>query len=129
METTILLAKVLGIYMTVAGLVVLFRNQHYLTALRAVAESQATRFFVGIFAFIASIFYVLAQRDWSSFPAGLVTFMGWALLIKSLCYINLSNAQVGRWVEKLGRNGRSKIAGAVALVAGVYLLNFGFGMY
>ena len=128
MELTILLSKVLGIYLVTMGLVMIIRRDHFMFIVNTFPEERLLRFMVGVIAFIAGIFLILTHNDWSTVPAGIVSFMGWAMTFKALVYMNLSDRAIKKWVGKINVPGRYIWGGILSVLLGVYLLNFGFGL-
>ncbi|MDO8565500.1 MAG: hypothetical protein Q7R67_02685 [bacterium] len=127
MELTILLARVFGVYFLMMGLIMLVRRQHFLSVLNSLPELPAVRFMMGIFLFIGGNFLIQTHHDWSTGPKIIVSLLGWVMIVKSLVLINLSESGIRKWV-KMVSGGRYRISGVLALVVGIYLLNFGFAL-
>lgn len=123
-----LLAQVFGIYFSVVGLMILIRRNHFRSVMNGFAEAGTTRFMFGLIMFVAGLFLIRTHHDWSTLPAAIISLMGWAITIKSLLHMNLSDNAVKKWIG-MTRNG-SKIvtASIVSLIIGIYLLNFGFAL-
>jgi len=130
MELTILLSKVFGIYFLVMGLFLVFHRGWFKTVVSSFAEMPALRFMMGLVMLIGGLFLIVSHQDWSSFAAGFISFLGWAVAVKALLYMNLTNNGVRRWT------GWFKVGGAYGLVAGLlyialglYLTNFGYAWF
>ncbi len=127
MELTILLSKVFGIYFLVMGALLLLRRGMFKSVVTAFAEAPALRFMMGLILFIGGIFMVVSHQDWSSFSAGFVSFLGWAVGVKGLLYMNLSNGAVKKWAGFAKLNGPyAWVAGLLYIALGLYLTNFAF---
>ncbi|MBX4181304.1 hypothetical protein KW807_00370 [Candidatus Parcubacteria bacterium] len=130
MELTILLSKVFGIYFIVMGFILLFRRGFFRSIVNLFVEEPALRFVMGIIMLFAGLFMVLTQQDWSTFATGVISFLGWALIVKALLYMNLSNSGVRKWVSGFKVHGAyGLVAGLLALLLGLYLTNFAMGWY
>ena len=130
MELTILLSKVFGIYFLAIGVFMLFRRGWMKSVVNMFVEEPALRFVMGIIMFIGGLFVVVSHQDWSTFPSGFISAMGWAILIKALLYLNLSNAAVRKWIKWFNINGTSGLIWSLIVIGlGLYLTNFGFGLY
>ncbi len=128
MELTVLLSKVFGIYLVVMGLIMFFRRNHFISLTRTFSEEKPLRFVMGIIMFVAGLFLIVAHHDWSSVPAGLVSFLGWMTTLKALLYINLSDGAMKKWIERVNVSGRYVWGGIISVLVGIYLLNFSFGL-
>lgn len=125
MELTILLSKVFGLYFIIIGVILLFRRGHFRSIVNLFVEEPVLRFMMGVIMLIGGLFLVVSHQDWSNFSAGLISLMGWLVLLKALFYINLSNSTMRKWT------GWYKIGGIYGLIAalvyialGIYLVNF-----
>jgi len=130
MELTILLSKVFGIYFVAMGLFLVLHRGMFKTVVSAFAEAPALRFMMGIIMFISGVFLIVSHQDWSSFASGFISFLGWAVAVKALLYMNLSNNGVKRWTGWFKVGGAYGLAAGLLYVAlGLYLTNFGFAWY
>lgn len=127
MESTILLARVFGAYFTVMGLIMLINRRQFLSIVNNVPEAPAVRLFMGVIMFIGGNFLVQLHHDWSTWPARIISLLGWAMMVKSLVILNLSNDGMRKWA-KMVSGGKWRLSGVFALVIGIYLVNFGFAL-
>ena len=129
MELTILLSKVFGIYLVVMGFIMMVRRDYFKSMVGNIAEAPATRLMIGVIMFIAASFLVVSHQRWGSLAEGLISFLGWLMLLKALLYINLSAEGVKTWIAKFNVDGRYRWGGLLAILVGLYFLNFGFGFF
>lgn len=129
MELTILLSKVFGIYYTVIGLLMILRRSWFKSVLSGLMDTPALRFSMGILMFFGGLFIIVSHQDWSSFSSGFISFLGWAVTVKGLLYMNLSNSAAKRlsWMKSNGKYGW--IVGLLAIALGLYLTNFAFSWF
>lgn len=126
MELTILLSKVFGIYFVVMGIFMVSRRGWFKAVVTAFVESPALRFMMGIIMLFGGVFMIVSHQDWSNFSSGFISFLGWAVAVKAVLYMNLSNNMVKKlsWAKVQGTYGW--VAGLLCLALGLYLLNFSF---
>ncbi|MSR87674.1 MAG: hypothetical protein EXS69_00680 [Candidatus Zambryskibacteria bacterium] len=129
MELTILLSKVFGVYFVVMGVFVLLRREWFKAVVTSFAEVPALRFVMGMFMFFGGVFMIVSHQDWSNFSSGFISFLGWAVALKALLYMNLSNIAIKKftWLKTSDKYGW--IMGLLSLALGLYLSNFAFGWY
>lgn len=128
METTIFLSQVLGLFLMIVGSAVLYRKQYMVPVIGEFAEERLTRMIMGILELLGGLFLVLAHTDWSSLPAGIITAIGYLLVIEGTAYLLLPDAAM-RWVIRTF-NVRMwyHLGGTLAIMLGAYLCAYGFAL-
>lgn len=125
---TILLAKVLGVYLVVIGIALFARRKYFLAVFAGFVENRLLRMVVAIAELVAGLFLVLTHQIWSSWPAGIITFFGWAMAVEGVAYLFVPD----RWINKMFRLFNTKVwyfvGGILAVVIGLYLISVGFGI-
>lgn len=125
---TILLAKVLGVYLVVIGIALFARRKYFLAVFAGFVENRLLRMVVAIAELVAGLFLVLTHQIWSSWPAGIITFFGWAMVVEGVAYLFVPD----RWINKMFRLFNTKVwyfvGGILAVVIGLYLISVGFGI-
>ncbi|MEK7175914.1 MAG: hypothetical protein AAB695_00885 [Patescibacteria group bacterium] len=130
MELTILLSKVFGFYFIIVGALLLFRRGYFKSIVNLFVEEPVLRFMMGIIMLVSGLFLVVSHQDWSNFVTGFISLLGWAVIVKALLYMNLSNSSVRKWTSWFKINSSYGIIAALLYVAlGLYLTNFGYGWY
>ena len=129
METTIFLSQVLGLFLVIVGAAVLYRKQYLVPVIGEFVEERLTRMIMGVLELLAGLFLVLAHTDWSSLPAGIITAIGYLLVVEGTAYLLLPDS-IMRWVIRTF-NVRLwyHLGGTLAILLGVYLCFFGFGLF
>ncbi|MFQ5540917.1 MAG: hypothetical protein ACE5F4_01585 [Candidatus Paceibacteria bacterium] len=129
MELTILLSQVFGIYLIIVGAAIMLRKRYFIPVFASFVDERLTRALVAIAELITGLFLILTHNVWTSLPAGIISFAGWALAVEGTLYLLLSDNAV----EKLFRVFNVKswyIAGGIISIAlGIYLAGFGFGYF
>jgi hypothetical protein len=123
MEISLLVAKVVGIYLIVSGLFLLFRGQTVPHLLKDFFDHPAIIYLSGAILMFLSTVYLLQYNVWDGTWRVLVTVVMWATLAKGIAYI-LAPQMLHRLVTKK-MLGAVSLYGLIAIVAGVYLFYLG----
>lgn len=126
---TILLAKVLGLYMLIAGLALYTNRRHMMLAIVALSKERGSQLVGGVVALIIGLFIVNIHNDWSTLPASLISLIGWAGVLKGIAYLFLPEAKLSKWMHMLSERKWYMIDSVVAFLLGLYLVGFGFGWF
>lgn len=129
MELTILLSKILGVYMLIAGLAVLMNRRHLMAGIVAMAKERFAQIMAGIIALLFGLVLVNIHNDWSTLPASIVSLIGWAALVKGLFYLFMPEKGLTKLMHALTERSWYLIDGIVILVAGLYLAGYGYGWF
>jgi uncharacterized membrane protein HdeD (DUF308 family) len=126
---TLLLSKVLGIFLVIVGLAAVLRSRHFAAVAQAFVQERLTRLVLAITELLAGLFLVVTHNDWSSLPAILVTLLGWMAVIEGAAYLLLPDKILKRLVEQFRSPAWYVGGGLVSIVIGAYLAAFGFGLF
>lgn len=125
MDITLFLAQLWGPVILAVGLGVFFSRSYYIKIYRDLEKDALSVLLFGMIAMMAGIAQILAHNTWASFTEGLISFLGWALLIKGALFIIAP-----RFVDKAGDYWADKklipLAGTITLIAGAYLVWFAY---
>ena len=128
METSIYLAKVIGLIATITAVSVII---NYKKSLMFDVEAGKSPLFIYVSGFVFLILgalLVVSHQVWASDWRLAITVIGWALLFKGVLRVFFPDS-VLRLIEKKIKN-RSFILGEIALLlVGIYLLYYGFMVY
>src|ERR1700727_3014667 len=125
--STRFLAKLLGLWLVLVAIGILANRQSTLDALNALFTQPALMWITGVFTLLLGLALVLAHNRWSQGPvAAIVTFYGWAALVKGLLFVWLPLSMQAAFYEALRFEQFSLAYGVVALALGGYLVYGGF---
>jgi len=127
METSIFLAKVIGLFGTISVLAVLVRYQETLKLEQEAAQNRLWIYTSGFFILILGVLLVVSHSVWVWDWRVIITILGWTVLLKGSMRIFFPGL-VKRLIEKKTRSGRFWLAEAAALLIGLYLVYKGFFM-
>lgn len=122
MEITIFLAQVIGWYLVIVSLFVLFRQDQLRGVMGDILAQRALLFFIAIVTVILGLLLVISHNVWVLGWPVIVTVIGWLVLISGLLRLVIPEALVrmGQWW--LANPTYLLIAAVIYLVIGVYLL-------
>lgn len=125
MELTQLLAQIWGPAILAVGLGVFLSGPYYIKIYRDIDKSPLAMLTFGMFAMAAGLLQVSLHNAWNTLPEIIVSFLGWALLVKGALFLIAP-----RFVDKMGDGWADKklipLAGTLMLVFGGYLSWIGY---
>jgi uncharacterized protein YjeT (DUF2065 family) len=122
MEATLLVAKIFGVYLVVAGLFLLIKGKTVPSLLRDFFDHPAMSYLTGIILITLSATYLLQYNIWTGFWQTVVTIFVWLVFIKGILYI-FAPKVLSRMVKNF--TGAFRVYGVIAVIIGVY---FYFGI-
>lgn len=120
MESTLIIAKVLGVYFIVSGLFVMLRQRSLAIVLRDLFAHRALTYLLGVFMILSSAALIFTR---SAEPVGLeliITLLLWAILIKGALYI-FAPETLHRTVRRMSRLTYT-LLGLLIVAVGYYLV-------
>jgi len=119
MDIALIAAKILGIYLIVSGLFLLFRGKTVPQLIRDLFDHPAVVYLAGALLIFLSSAFLIQYNVWDGTWHTLVTVLMWAVFAKGVMYI-LAPETLHRLVTKKMME-LLNFYGIIALVAGVYL--------
>ena len=123
MDISLVVAKVLGIYLIVSGLFLIFRGKSVPHMLKDFFGHPAMVYLAGVILIFLSTFYLVENNIWDGTWRSIVTVFVWLILLKGLAYI-FAPEMIERLVTKKMLDTVSTY-GVVAVVIGAYLSYLG----
>ena len=128
METSIFLAKVIGLVGVISTAAVLIRYNESLDLEEEAVKSPAIAYLGGFAILILGVLLVVSHSVWTFDWRLVITIVGWLVLLKGVGRIFFPSA-VRRLIERK-RDSRWFLMGEVVVfVVGLYLLYYGFTAY
>ena len=128
MESTLYLSQVLGLFLIIVGLSVMLRKRYYVPVVGEFIEDRFVRMVMGILELLAGLFLVLAHNDWSSLAAGIISTVGWLLIIEGTAYLLLSDKVITWMIRTFNVRVWYVAGGVLSVLLGLYLSLTGFGV-
>ena len=119
MDITILVAKILGVYLVVAGLFLLIKGKSIPHLLKDFFDHPATVYLTGIILIFLSSMYLIQYNIWDGSWKTVVTFFVWLVMLKGVTYVFapklLSEMNIQKFRSAFG------VYGIVAIIIGFYI--------
>lgn len=125
MHVTILLAQIWGPVILAIGLGVLVSRDYYLKIYRDLEKETLAMLIFAMVAIAVGIIHIRIHNVWGYFSEILISFLGWALLVKGLMFAIAPKFvnRAGDWAAKAKL---VPVAGILMLIIGVYLSWIGY---
>jgi hypothetical protein len=127
MMYTIFLAQLLGSFLIIVTLSLLFKRQNGIKLVNDLAHNQILLYVLSIIGVLLGLIVVLTHNAWSDGSLSLlITLIGWIMLIKSILAMVLPAETVTKFVKFFTVNHLYNIWFGIALIFGLYLSYAGF---
>lgn len=127
MEISLLLAKIIGIYLVVDGLVAITKQAELGEILEEFKTHRSAVLFYGLMIFIIGLVLVSIHNIWSgaAFQIAL-SLLGWALVLKGLLISLLPHSFFEFLISTLNKPVIYNVAGSISVILGAWLAISGF---
>ena len=128
METSIFLARVIGLVSVISTAAVMIRYKESLVLEEEAMKSPLYTYLSGFVFLILGVLLVVSHSVWVFDWRIVITVIGWLVLLKGMGRIFFPNA-VRHLVEKKKANRKFIFGEIVLFLIGLYLLYYGFIVY
>lgn len=128
METSIFLAKVIGLVSVISTTAVMIRYKKSLAFDEEAVNNPLFTYVSGFVILILGVLLVVSHSVWVFDWRLVITIMGWLVLLKGIGRIFFPNA-VRRMIERKRDNRWFLLGEVVVFLVGLYLLYYGFLVY
>ena len=120
MEATIFLAELWGPAILAVGVGVFFSKEFYIKIYRDIDKNALAVLIFGMVAIVVGIVHVKFHNVWDTLPQIIISFLGWALLLKGIMFAVFPNIvnRAGYWEFK---HKLVPVAGILMLIVRGYL--------
>ncbi|KND47343.1 MAG: hypothetical protein AB199_02860 [Parcubacteria bacterium C7867-004] len=125
----IFLAKLLGVYFVIIGIIVLARQKAVIPTLKELSKSRALLLVVAAVELAAGIGLVLTYPTVSVSLVGVFSVIGYMMVIEAIIYLAAPSKFVQKLIGSFNTPSWHLSGGVVALVAGAFLAGTGFGYF
>lgn len=125
MDSTTFLAQLWGPIVLVIGLGYFFSRSFYVRLYKDIQNEPLATLTFGIFAMLIGLLQISVHNIWGSFDQGLISFLGWATLVKSVIFLVFPHF-VDRTAEWEVAKKLVGVAGVVLVIGGAYLSWVGY---
>jgi uncharacterized membrane protein len=127
--STILLARVIGVFLILIGAMLLARRPYFLSVFTEFVRQRLVRTVISMAEVLGALCIVLGHNVWSPLPAAIVTFIGWAALAEGCAYLFLPDPVLDRFIRTFNTPGWYVVGAFLAIATGSYLACYGFGVF
>ena len=125
-DLSIFLAKVLGLYMLIVGIIMILRLNDFQEIFMECIKKPAHVFFVGVISLIFGIILVVSHNIWAADWRIIITIIAWLTLLKGAARLFMAK-KPPKWLKNMLENKMSlSIITYVMIIFGVYLTWIGF---
>lgn len=122
------LAQLFGLYFIIVGAAVLIRKRSLMPTMRELVNNTPVLLTIALLEIAAGLSIVLAQPQITADWMGIISAIGWMLLVEGVLYLTLPTKAVQKFAKNFSTPGWTMAGGVLALVAGGYLAYIGFGL-
>ncbi len=123
------IAKLFGLYLIIMGALVLLKKKSVMPAIMDIAKNRALTIVLGALELAAGLAIVIVYQEVSVTPVGLISLIGYMMIVEGLVYLALPVKQIQKMVRYFGNRQWFMASGVVAVLGGIYLAGFGFGFF
>lgn len=124
----IFLAQLLGLYFIIVGTIVLVRRKSIMPTITDLAGNRPLLFTIALIELVAGIAVVLIYPTLSWSLQGLISLIGWMLLVEAVLYLTMPIRVMQKFIRSFNTPGWYVGGGIVAIVMGLYLASVGFAI-
>ena len=125
METSIFLAKVIGLFGVISTLAIIFRYKIHLKLEENAAKSPSMIYLSGFLFLMPGILITVSHQVWTLDWRVIITILGWLILVKGIMRILFPDI-VKNLIEKKKSDKRFLLAEVVTFIVSIYLIYQGF---
>ncbi len=125
----VFIAKLIGLYLLVMGVLVLAKKQSVMPAIMDIAKNRALTIVLGALDLAAGLALVITYPEVSVSPVGLISLLGYMAIVEGIVYLTLPMKSIQKMVRSFGNKQWYMASGIVAVLTGIYLSGFGFGLF
>lgn len=127
MDTSYLLARILGIAIIVIYSGVLINKDKYLTFWKTLSEQPVTFFITGFLALVLGLILTQIHNVWTFDWRVLITLLGWLMLISGVLRIVFPQVVLNFANKLMGKGEKTvTVAASIMLLLGVFLTYVGY---
>ena len=119
MDITILVTKILGVYLVVSGLFLIVKGKTIPHLLKDFFNHPAIVYLTGIILIFLSSMYLIQYNIWDGSWKVIATIFAWIVMLKGLAYIFVPNMLNEMAIKKF--KGAFSTYGVIAIIVSVYL--------
>ncbi len=124
-DTTIFLAKLIGIFSLVMGASMLKRDM-MMEVFRELSHQRALSYVMGVLMLLQGLLLTLVHTKWGSSLAIFITLLGWGILLEAALFLFSSSGAVLQHINRMENKTLYYFIALVYFLVGAYLSYNGF---
>jgi hypothetical protein len=124
MDISLVAAKILGVYLVVSGLFLIFRGKTIPRLLKDFFDHPAVVYLAGAMLIFLSTLMLVQTNIWDGSWRTVVTIFSWLILFKGVAYVIAPDA-LHKFVNKKLLSMPFNVYGIIAIAAGLFLYTVG----
>ena len=124
MDISLLAAKILGVYLVVSGLFLIFRGKTIPRLLKDFFDHPAIVYLCGAILIFLSLLMILQNNVWDGSWKMVITIFSWMIFLKGVAYMLTPDA-LHKFVSKRLMTLPFNVYGVIAIAAGIALFYLG----
>ena len=125
MTTSIILAKIMGLYLTIISIAMFYNAKSFAERIQGFREDSPLMLFVTIVSLIVGLIIIVFHNVWVWDWRVIITLLGWITVVRSIIYLFCPSV-ISKFIGLFESTTAVYIAGGVALVLGLILDYYGF---
>lgn len=122
-------AKLFGLYFVIVGIVAVARRDAFMPAVSQMVKNRALILTIALVELLAGLALVITRPDITFDWQGLVSLIGWMMIVEALVYLALPGKTMQKVVAWFNRPEWYVSGGVISILVGVYLAGIGFGLF
>lgn len=125
MEISIFLAKVVGIYFIIMGLLVLTSQKGVMNMIDQLKD-KANFLVLGLVTTLIGLLMIVSHNIWTTPHQIVISLIGWVSFIKGLIILFFPTKFFDEFIEMINKPALYSAFGVLALIVGLWLSYYGF---
>lgn len=121
------LAKLFGLYFLIVGAVVMLKQTTFMPAMSQLIANRGVLFLIAFIELAAGLAVVLAYPEVSLDWMGIISLVGWVMIVESVFYLALPASKVQKFIRSFSKPSWYSAGAVLSIVLGAYLSGIGFG--
>ncbi len=124
---SILLGKIIGVTMVVAGLSLIIKRAQWLAITKDLIEKPTILYTAALFEFVIGLIIVLIHPIWIPCWPVIITILGWMMMIGSAFYLLLPHKVIKDSLKTFAKPSYIVFKGVILVLLGAYISVMAFG--
>lgn len=127
METTIFLAKLIGICAFITGVAFGFSWKKFRDMINQMADNLGIFYIIVIIELVAGVALILSHNLWGNLLESLVSIFGWLMAVEATLYLLMNHETVKKLISYFNKKPFYIFGSVFYIVLGIYFIYSGFG--